>query len=65
MEIDWNGTRQEISDGTTISDLLATHGLNPDAVVVELNDEISDKEEATRILQPGDRVNVFRIVAGG
>ena len=65
MEIDWNGTRQEIPDGTTISDLLAMRGLNPDTMIVELNDEICDKDAGTRILQPGDRVNVFRIVAGG
>jgi len=65
MEILWNGARQEIPDGTTVSELLAARGLKADTVVVELNDDISGAEEGGRALGAGDRLNVFRIVAGG
>jgi thiamine biosynthesis protein ThiS len=65
MEILWNEARREIPDGTTVSGLLAERGLSPDAVVVELNGEICGVEETARILAAGDRLNVFRIVAGG
>jgi len=65
MEILWNGARQEIPDGTTVSELLSAHGLSPDTVVAELNGDISGTEEGGRVLGAGDRLNVFRIVAGG
>jgi len=65
MEILWNGTRREISGRTTVSELLTAYGLPPDAVVIELNDEICEAKETARILAAGDRLNVFRIVAGG
>lgn len=65
MEILWNEARQEIPGGTTVSELLAARGLSPDAVVVELNGEICGTKEAAHVLAAGDRLNVFRIVAGG
>ncbi len=65
MEILWNEARQEIADGATVSELLAARGLSPDAVVVELNGEICGAKENAHILAAGDRLNVFRIVAGG
>lgn len=65
MEILWNGTPQEVPEGMAVSEFLAAHGLKPDAVVVELNDAIFGTEETGRALAAGDRLNVFRIVAGG
>ncbi len=65
MEILWNEARQEIADGATVSELLAARGLSPDAVVVELNGEICGANGNAHILAAGDRLNVFRIVAGG
>lgn len=65
MEILWNGTRREVSDGTTVAEFLTACGMKPEAVVVELNDEITGAEELSRLLKADDRLNAFRIVAGG
>ncbi|MPM67059.1 hypothetical protein SDC9_113975 [bioreactor metagenome] len=65
MEILWNGVPREISGGITVAEFLAACGMKPEAVVVELNDEITGAEELCRRLNAGDRLNAFRIVAGG
>ena len=65
MEICFNGAPQEISDGTTISAFLAERNLRPAEVVAEVNDEILGPDDIGRLLRPQDRLNAFRIVAGG
>lgn len=65
MEIFWNGTARELAEETTVTELLTACGMKPETVVIELNGEIFTAEEAPRVLKAGDRLNAFRIVAGG
>lgn len=39
--------------------------LKPAEVVAEVNDEILGPDDLGRLLRPQDRLNAFRIVAGG
>ena len=65
MKISFNGTPQEVADGTTVAEFLAGRGFKPAEVVAEVNGEILNAEELGRILGEGDALNAFRIVAGG
>ena len=50
----------------TLEEFLTRQGLPPRSVVVELNGEaIAPSEFDGRSLQPGDRLEIVRIVAGG
>ncbi len=50
----------------TLEDFLISQKLLPRSVVVEHNGEaVSPSEFSTRALQPGDRLEIVRIVAGG
>lgn len=50
----------------TIQDFLISQQLPPRSVVVEHNGEaVAPSEFAARRLQPGDRLEIVRIVAGG
>jgi sulfur carrier protein len=50
----------------TLEQFLVAQGLAPRSVVVEHNgDAVAPSEFAARALQPGDRLEIVRIVAGG
>jgi len=50
----------------TVHGFLQQIGMPPRSVVVELNGEaVAPSEFADRQLQPGDRLEIVRIVAGG
>ena len=50
----------------TIEEFLVGQGLLPKSVVVEHNGEaVAPSEFAGRVLNPGDRLEIVRIVAGG
>ena len=51
---------------TRLDQFLVAQGLLPRSVVVELNGEpIAPSEFTQRLLAPGDRLEIVRIVAGG
>ena len=61
-----NGDSIEVPDGSTIADLLDQLGLGKRLMVVERNGEpVARGERATTALQPGDRLELVRAVAGG
>jgi sulfur carrier protein len=50
----------------TLEDFLVTQNLLPRSVVVEHNGEaVAPSEFKQRLLSPGDRLEIVRIVAGG
>ena len=50
----------------SLREFLAAHGLPPRSVVVEHNGEaVAPSEFAQRQVQPGDRLEIVKIVAGG
>ncbi len=61
-----NGRPVTVRFPCTLEEFLLQQDLRPRSVVVELNQEaISPSDFAGRVLQPGDRLEIVRIVAGG
>ncbi len=61
-----NGRRIESALPCTVAEFLIAQQLLPRSVVVEHNGEaVAPSEFAERILQPGDRLEIVKIVAGG
>jgi len=61
-----NGTERGIAPGSRIPDLLDSLGLPPSQVVIERNGEALTRDEASAAtIEPGDRIEIVRIVAGG
>jgi thiamine biosynthesis protein ThiS len=61
-----NGKETISKEARSIGRLLSEHGINPDHVVVEINQEIirREKYEGSRIKE-GDRIEILRFVGGG
>ena len=61
-----NGNEVPVSLPMTLEAFLSAQGLLPKSVVVEHNGEaVAPSEFPHRSLQPGDRLEIVRIVAGG
>ena len=66
MKIRLNGVEREVSDGTTVADLVAELALRTVQVAVERNHELVPREQHTAtVLLDGDRVEVVTLVGGG
>ncbi len=66
MEILVNGAPHDLEEGTTVTDLIARIGVGTTLVAVEINRVVLPREEfASRVLSPGDRVEILRLVGGG
>ncbi|HKP92585.1 MAG TPA: sulfur carrier protein ThiS [Chthoniobacterales bacterium] len=66
MKIWVNGEAAEITGLTTVAELAAKYGLEPNTVLIEHNQTALHQREWTeRQLNEGDRVEFIRVVAGG
>jgi sulfur carrier protein len=66
MEIEVNGERRQLADGTTITDLLLAMEVRQPHVAVEVNLEVVPRaKHAETILREGDRLEVVTLVGGG
>ena len=66
MEVLSNGEALDVPEGSTVDDLLRQLGLGAKWVLVERNGEpVLRSELARTVLQPGDRLELVRAVAGG
>ncbi|MEN8141345.1 MAG: sulfur carrier protein ThiS [Thermodesulfobacteriota bacterium] len=66
MEIIVNGSRREISAGSTVTDLLQDLAVEPATVVVECDKVIIDPGKfATTPLAAGNQLEIIRFVGGG
>lgn len=66
LEITVNGEAQRVPAGCTVAELVATRGLRPEQVAVELNRAIVPRAtHGERALQQGDRVEIVTMVGGG
>jgi sulfur carrier protein len=66
MQIRLNGTAIEVEDGTTVAVLVASRGLAPEQVAVELNEKLVARDSrAQQGLADGDRVELVTLVGGG
>lgn len=61
-----NGKEHAVPPGLSVADLLGLLGYPAKVVLVELNKEVIPRQGwATRRLEPRDRVEILRVVAGG
>jgi sulfur carrier protein len=66
MKVWINGEPAEINDATSIAELAARYGLQPNTVLIEHNAiALHQREWVERFLTEGDRIEVVRVVAGG
>jgi sulfur carrier protein len=66
IDLQVNGSNHNCDAHTSLSDLLAQMGLNPQLVAVEYNGEILPRQVwAETIMQPDDRLEIVTIVGGG
>lgn len=66
MRVAVNGEPREVEEGSTVSDLLASLGIRPEGVAVELNREIVPKSRhGSHRLAEGDRLEIVTMVGGG
>jgi sulfur carrier protein len=66
MDIRLNGKPRDVREGITVSGLLEELALHAQRVAVMVNDEIVKRDRFGEVaLQPGDRVEVLTIMAGG
>ena len=66
MLLQLNGEPREFPDGLTVASLVASLGMKPDRVAVELNREIVARANwAATVLKDGDKLEVVHFVGGG
>jgi sulfur carrier protein len=66
IEIQFNGDKKRLPNGTTIEQLLLDSGVPVKFCAVELNLEIVPKDGyVNRVLQDGDVIEVVTLVGGG
>jgi len=66
MEITVNGNQRDVAAGTTVLAVVEGLGLKPDAIVVQRNDDIVDRERfGQTAVDENDVLEVVHIVGGG
>ncbi|WP_243367434.1 sulfur carrier protein ThiS [Fundidesulfovibrio soli] len=66
MRLIINGKESTLEPGQTVAAWLAARGLDPQAVIVEINEAIVPREQwPDTALKEGDRVEVVSFVGGG
>jgi sulfur carrier protein len=66
MNIMVNGTRWEVAEGASLSDVIHRLGALPEHVAVEYNGDIVESGElGSLVLKSSDRVEVVHFVGGG
>ncbi len=66
MDITLNGDTRQLSEPTTLAELIAAEGLAERRVAVEVNGEIIPRgRHASHALQPGDSVEIVHALGGG
>ncbi|MCK5133497.1 MAG: sulfur carrier protein ThiS [Candidatus Sabulitectum sp.] len=61
-----NGSPEEVRDRITAAELVTERGLNPEAVVIEVNRRIIERENWDEtVLSVGDSVELVSFVGGG
>ena len=65
MTIKLNGEPREVTDGTTIRQLVGQFNLVPEKVAIELNRRLVRAEKYNQELKVGDEVEIVTFVGGG
>ena len=66
VPIQLNGESKQVEDGLTLTKLLETLSVNQYTVAVERNEIVVRRAElGTTKIEPGDRIEIVRILGGG
>jgi len=66
MKVTVNGETHQVDESTTVFELLETLALDPDAMVVERNGLVLERERYDdTVLGKGDVLEILRFVGGG
>ncbi len=65
MVIKVNGRDLEVNDTSTIQDVVAVSGFKDSLIVVTLNGAVTLRESWARPLNPGDSLEIVRVIGGG
>ena len=66
MRVWINGAPAEMNGLTSVAELAAHYGLQPNTVLIEHNaTALHQREWVERLLSEGDRIEFVRVVAGG
>ena len=66
VEIRVNGEARRVASGMSVSEMLATLGLDPAKVAVERNREIVARSQLGQVhVEDGDRFEIVHFVGGG
>jgi sulfur carrier protein len=61
-----NGAKSEVPEGLSIEDLVIAKKMPKNMLIIELNGEIVKKEQwKTTGMNPGDSMEIVRIIGGG
>ncbi len=65
MNVKVNGDDREITEGTTIRQLVQQFKLTPEKVAIELNRRLIRAEKYDHLLESGDEIEIVTFVGGG
>ena len=65
MKITVNGQPRDVTEGTTVTQLIEQHKLTPQKVAIELNRRLIRAEKYGTMLSEGDEVEIVTFVGGG
>ena len=65
MKITVNGQPRDVTEGTTVAQLIEQHKLTPQKVAIELNRRLIRAEKYGTRLSDGDEVEIVTFVGGG
>ncbi len=65
MTVKVNGDDRDITEPTTIRQLVVSFNLTPEKVAIELNRRLIRKEKYDQLLCAGDEVEIVTFVGGG
>jgi len=65
MRVKVNGEEKELSEGTTLRELVTSFKLTPEKVAIELNRRLVRSDKYDSPLKQGDEVEIVTFVGGG
>lgn len=66
LRVQINGNAREVSEGLTLSDLIAELSLAPERIAIERNQQVVRRDEwPNTIVADGDRIEIVHFVGGG
>ena len=60
-----NGDEKDVTDGTTLRQLVESFNLTPEKVAIELNRRLARSEKYDTPLKAGDEIEIVTFVGGG